>query len=68
MFGPPALTHFVYVVLVIAFVCVIGYMFAYNLRLKARLKELEQRGYHPQTKQEEIIAEEHAEDARHKRR
>jgi hypothetical protein len=54
MFGPPALTHFVYVVLVVAFVSVISYMVIYNLRMKAKLKET---GAHPQTVQEEILVE-----------
>ena len=40
MFGPTALTHFVYVSIVIVFVCVISYAVYYNLRMKSRDKSL----------------------------
>lgn len=41
MFGPYQLTRVVYVLLVIAFVCVMTYMVVYNLRIKRRQKQLE---------------------------
>lgn len=41
MYGYEALTRVVYVLLVIGFVAVIGYMFWYNLRIKHRTRELE---------------------------
>ena len=41
MFGYESLTRVVYVLLVIAFVAVISYMFWYNLRIKHRTRELE---------------------------
>ncbi|HEY5381188.1 MAG TPA: hypothetical protein VIJ65_02975 [Acidobacteriaceae bacterium] len=41
MFGPWALTHVVYVLLVIAFVAVETYMVVYNLKMKRREKALE---------------------------
>jgi hypothetical protein len=40
MFGPWALTHVVYVLLVIGFVAVQSYMVFYNLRMKRREKAL----------------------------
>jgi hypothetical protein len=54
MFGPWALTHVVYVLLVVAFVAIISYMVIYNLRMKAKLK---QSGAHPHSKAEEIAME-----------
>jgi hypothetical protein len=41
MFGPEALTHVVYVLLVIGFIAVMSYMVFYNLRIKRRQKQLE---------------------------
>ena len=40
MFGPVALTHFVYIALPIVFAIVITYVVVYNLRVKARQREL----------------------------
>ena len=39
-----AFTHIVYVLLVIAFLGAISYMVIYNLRMKARLKDLQAGG------------------------
>ena len=41
MFGYEALTHVVYVLLVIVFIAVISYMVWYNLRIKRRTQQLE---------------------------
>ncbi|HZQ42774.1 MAG TPA: hypothetical protein VFA99_05950 [Acidobacteriaceae bacterium] len=41
MFGYESLTRVVYVLLVVAFVAVISYMFWYNLRVRRRTRELE---------------------------
>ena len=41
MFGYEALTHVVYVLLVIGFVAVISYMVWYNLRIKHKTQQLE---------------------------
>ena len=42
--SPETLTHIVYVVLVIAFVSTISYMFFYNIRARARQRSLETNG------------------------
>ena len=42
--SPETLTHIVYVVLVISFVSVMGYMFFYNARSKARQKSIQPGG------------------------
>jgi hypothetical protein len=41
MFGYEALTHVVYVLLIIGFVAVMSYMVWYNLRIKHRTQQLE---------------------------
>ena len=46
MFGPVALTHFVYIMLPIAFVAVMTYVVIYNFRVKARQRELTPPGEH----------------------
>lgn len=55
MFGPYALTHFVYVVLVVAFVAVMSYMFYYNIREKRKEEALRRNGFRPNSKGEAII-------------
>jgi hypothetical protein len=45
MFGYEALTHVVYVLLVIVFIGVISYMVWYNLRIKHKTQELESSGH-----------------------
>lgn len=68
MFGYEALTHVVYVLLIIAFVAVETYMIVYNLKMKRREKALESGKRHLGT--EEGIAaaaeEKHQQDLRHK--
>lgn len=46
MFGSEALTHLVYILLPIAFAAVITYVVVYNLRVKARQRELTPPGEH----------------------
>lgn len=61
MYGPWALTHVVYVLLVIGFVAAEGYMVIYNLRMKRREKAMKAAG-HQLGKSEGIAA---AAEARH---
>ena len=42
--SPETLTHIVYVILVLSFVAVMGYMVIYNMRAKARQKALSPQG------------------------
>lgn len=42
--SPETLTHIVYVILVVAFVSVMSYMFFYDSRSKARQRTLERNG------------------------
>lgn len=48
--SPYQLTHIIYVLLVIAFVAVMSYMFIYNIRAKNREKSLERDGITPASK------------------
>ena len=62
MFGPPALTHFVYVAVVIIFVAVISYAIFYNLKMKSRDKELSMPGGASSDTPSKIRAEKRAEE------
>lgn len=42
--SPETLTHIVYVILIVSFVLVIGYMIVYNMRAKARQTKLQPNG------------------------
>jgi hypothetical protein len=44
MFGPVQLTHLIYIVIPIIFICVIGYMIYYTRKVGARQKELSRNG------------------------
>jgi hypothetical protein len=69
MFGPTALTHVVYVLLVIAFICVMTYLIVYNLRIKRRQKQLESStGQHFGTSEGIAVATEAEHEAHRKRR
>jgi len=62
MFGPYALTHVVYVLLVIAFVAVETYMVVYNLKMKRREKALQSGKRHLGTEESIAAAAEAAHD------
>lgn len=53
--SPYTLTHIVYVVLVVAFVCIEGYMVWYNLRMKKREQELARQTAEPDSKEQAIM-------------
>lgn len=50
------LTHTVYVLLSIVYGAVLLFMIVNNLRMDARIKELERRGFHPTGPDEAIVA------------
>jgi hypothetical protein len=55
MFGPVQLTHLIYVVIPIIFVCVVCYMIWYNVQQKKKLREAERSGARPQSVEAEIL-------------
>lgn len=68
MYGPWALTHVVYVLLVIAFIAVETYMVVYNLKMKRREKAMESGRRHLGTEEGIAAAAEakHQDDLRRK--
>lgn len=55
MYGPVALTHFVYGFIVVAFVVTVTLVTIYNLRQKRKLREAERNGARPQSVEAGII-------------
>jgi hypothetical protein len=55
MYGPVALTHVVYVFIVVAFLATLTFAFTYNLRQKRKLREAERNGSQPQSVESGIL-------------
>jgi hypothetical protein len=55
MFGPEALTHFVYVAVTVIFLAVVAYTIYYSRHQRAELKKAEQSGKHPHSVEEGIL-------------
>jgi hypothetical protein len=55
MYGPVALTHFVYGLIVVALVVTVSLVITYNLRQKRKLREAERNGSTPASVEAGII-------------